>query len=139
MISKIRHINQAADSATCGQTTLAMILGKTTEEVCKLMGKKSGTRTVDLIKILDKEKIRVKNRKLKLISKKNKLPSYAILHLRPIGKTKSYWGHWSVLQDGMVYDPATQYEGPTPLEVYLPNLKDDGVKITSFIELDRGE
>ncbi len=131
----LKHVNQAEGSSTCGQTSLAMLLGKTTEEVCNLMGKKAGTKTSDLIRVLDMESIRVKNRKLKIISKKNKLPKYAVLHLRPIKKIKEYWGHWSILYDEMVYDPGPYITCAMPLASYNKMNLGNGIKVVSFVEL----
>lgn len=132
----MKFINQEVGSSTCGQTTLAILAGKTTGEICELMGKYGGTRTVDLIKVLDKLGIKVKNRKLKRVSKNNPLPSFAIISLRPIEKQKSYWGHWALLRDFVVYDPMPKYKTSRPLENYLRIIKRTNMQITSFIEIE---
>ena len=132
----MKFINQEVGSSTCGQTTVAMLAGKTTGEICELMGKYGRTRTVDLIKVLDKLGIKVKNRKLKRVSKNNHLPSFAIISLRPIEKQKSYWGHWALLRDFVVYDPMPSYKKLRNLGDYLKIAKRKNMKITSFIEIE---
>lgn len=134
-MNRLKYINQAVGSSTCGQTTLAMLLSKTTEEVCEMMKMGGGTRTKDLIRVLDMAKVEVKNRRLKVVSMKTQVPAYAILHLRGVGKTKKYWGHWSLLKEGFVYDPGTIFTEEIPYLTYLARNKADGVKIASFIEL----
>lgn len=131
----MKYLNQAVDSRTCGQTTLAIFLEKSTEEICEIMGKTGGTRTSDVLRVLDHFNIKVGSRKLTLLSKKNPLPERAIFHIRPAIKIKSFWGHWSLVYDGYVYDPRPMFTGPSPTDVYLANMPNMGEKITSFLEL----
>jgi len=143
----MRYLNQKPNSSTCGQTCLAMITGYSVDEVCKLIGNRGGTRTCELVNFLEMECIVLMGRRLKRMTPKitylpmsehstfPPMPKFAILHLRPAKKQKKYWGHWAVLKNGKVYDPATVYIGPTPLAVYIQGLAEIGSKITSYLEL----
>lgn len=115
----MQRIQQPTDT-TCGQTCVAMIVDRTVDEVCELMGKKGKTRSKDLVKVLQHFKfdcspsIRV--------NQQTKFPPLAILKLRhPTDKT---WSHWVVRKDGNDYDPSSE----VCALAY-------GWKLTSFIEV----
>lgn len=126
---------QAPHSRTCGQTTLAILLDSTTEDICSIMGKSGGTRTADILRVLDHFGVETKSRKLTVSSKKNPLPDRSIIHIRPAKNVGFYWAHWALNYDGLIYDPRPLYSGPTPTDAYLANMSSVGEKMASFLEL----
>ncbi len=106
---------------TCGQACIAMIAGKSIEEVIKDMKTDGPVSIGQLMEILDKYGIAHAERN-KRISKKNPVPApFSILTVH----TNGGYTHWSLLYDGKYYDPEFGLiEGE-----YLHG------KITSFLEI----
>jgi len=115
---------QDPQSSTCGQTCIAMLLRlSSVDEACKLIGKKGGTRTKDLVKALrahgwtcSTKRVRLRPRAL--------LPQRAILFAYPKGRRKKCWRHWIIIWEGSSYDPS--FGRDTNLGIY---------DITSYIEI----
>ena len=107
--------------STCGQACIAMITGKSVEEVIKDMKTDGPTSIGQLIEILDFYGIRHAE-KNKRISKKNPVPyEYSILTVH----TNAGYTHWAVLCDNRYFDPEFGLiEGE-----YIHG------KITSFLEI----
>lgn len=107
--------------STCGQACIAMIAGKSIEEVIKDMKTDGATSIGQLIQILDFYGVRHAE-KNKRISKKNPVPyEYSILTVH----TNAGYTHWALLYDGQYFDPEFGViEGE-----YIHG------KITSFLEI----
>lgn len=85
----------------CGQACIAMIAGKTVEEVIKDMKTSGPTSIGQLIEILDFYGIKHAERNTR-ISKKNPTPyDFSILTVH----TNDGYTHWTLLYDGKYYDP----------------------------------
>lgn len=106
---------------TCGQACIAMITGKSIEEVIKDMKTDGSTSIGQLIEILDFYGIKHAERN-KRISKKNPVPyEYSILTVH----MDAGYTHWVLLYDKKYYDPEFGLmEGEYPHG-----------KITSFLEI----
>lgn len=86
---------------TCGQACIAMIAGKTVEEVIKDMKTSGPTSIGQLIEALDFYGIKHAERNTR-ISKKNPVPhEFSIL----TAHTNNGYTHWTLLYDGKYYDP----------------------------------
>lgn len=106
---------------TCGQACIAMITGKSVEEVIKDMKTNGPTSIGQLMEILDRYGVRHGERN-KRISKKNPAPyrcSILTVH------TNGGYTHWAVFLDGQYFDP----------EFGLINGEYTHGKITSFLEI----
>lgn len=106
---------------TCGQACIAMIAGKSVEEVIKDMKTDTATSIGQLIEILDFYGIRHAERN-KRISKKNPVPyerSILTVHMN------AGYTHWVLLYDNKYYDP----------EFGLIKGEYTHGKITSFLEI----
>lgn len=87
--------------STCGQACIAMITGKSINEVIKDMKTDGPTSIGQLIEILDFYGIKHAE-KNKRISKKNPIPyKYSILTVH----TNEGYTHWTLLYDNKYYDP----------------------------------
>lgn len=106
---------------TCGQACIAMIAGKSVDEVIKDMKTDGATSIGQLIEILDYYGIRHAE-KNKRISKKNPVPyKYSILTVH----TDAGYTHLTLLYDDKYYDP----------EFGLIEGEYTHGKITSFLEI----
>ena len=86
---------------TCGQACIAMIAGKTVEEVIKDMKTNGPTSIGQLIEALDFYGIKHAERNTR-ISKKNPVPhEFSILTVH----TNNGYTHWALLFNGKYYDP----------------------------------
>ncbi len=86
---------------TCGQACIAMIAGKSIEEVIKDMKTSGPTSIGQLIEILDFYGIKHAERNTR-ISKKNPVPyRFSILTVH----TNAGYTHWTLLCDNKYYDP----------------------------------
>ena len=110
---------------TCGQACIAMIAGKSVEEVIRDMKTDAATSIGQLTEALDHYGIRHAERN-KRISKKNPVPyAYSILTVH----MNAGYTHWVLLYDGRYYDPELGLiEGEYPHG-----------RITSFLEIYAGE
>lgn len=86
---------------TCGQACIAMITGKSIEEVIKDMRTSGPTSIGQLIEILDHYGVKHAEKNTR-ISKKNPAPyPYSILTVH----TNVGYTHWALLFGGKYYDP----------------------------------
>ncbi len=86
---------------TCGQACIAMIAGKTVEEVITDMKTNGPTSIGQLIEALDFYGIKHAERNTR-ISKKNPVPhEFSILTVH----TNNGYTHWTLMYDGKYYDP----------------------------------
>lgn len=131
----MKYINQGFDNNLCGQTSLAMIANVSIDEACKAIGKRGLTETKDLVRGLMKLQVGFNECRLKILKRNINLPKFALLLMRPIKKQKKYWGHWAVLKDGKIYDPADYHDGPLSIQEYVTTVSSYNIKISSFLEL----
>lgn len=90
---------------TCGQTCIAMLSGKTEQEIINLVGHSRGTKTKEIVTALNT--LNIKNsEKLIRISNKNQLPKIAIIKALPVSRKKSIgnW-HWVLRYEPKLFDP----------------------------------
>ncbi len=86
---------------TCGQTCVAMISSQTVDDVCKVMGRKGGTHTRDLIKALSFYGFACGDRLIRM-NQHTVLPALAIVKVKhPTEK----WTHWAVWRGNKFLDP----------------------------------
>lgn len=86
---------------TCGQACIAMITGKTVEEVIKDMKTSGPTSIGQLMEILDFYRVKHAERNIR-ISKKNPTPyECSILTVH----TNAGYTHWTLFYDNKYYDP----------------------------------
>lgn len=121
-----KWIRQEPGKNNCGQIAVAVITGKTVEEVSKVIGKKGCTKTKDLIKALRHFGYNCPNK-----CKKMSRPRLGIGQLHDTNR-KSGW-HWIVVDgnqtfDGIWGDPnGYVYMWPSTFNItsYLPITKRD--------------
>ena len=88
-------------ATACGQACVAMITGKTVDEVIRDMKTDEPTSIGQLMEILDRYGISHAQRNVR-ISKKNPVPHpHSILTVH----TTAGYTHWTLLWDGKYYDP----------------------------------
>lgn len=86
---------------TCGQACVAMIAGKSLDEVVRDMKTDGPTSIGQLIEALDRYGIPHAERNLR-VSKKNPQPApFSLLTVH----THAGYTHWALLHDGRYYDP----------------------------------
>ena len=101
-------------STNCGQTCVAMITGKSIDEIEFVLGHPGGTRTADLKKLLATYGFKTGARR-ELWKWGERLPDLCILNMQIIGIKNCT--HWAVYHDGYVYDPAHK-DGRDGLSAY---------------------
>lgn len=94
----IKYIKEP-DSLQCGQAVLAMLTGKSVEEIIDVVGTERETKLKDMFDCLDKFAIEYDSKRKQAFCK-NDLPRVCILSL----ETPRCW-HWSLYADGVFYDP----------------------------------
>lgn len=100
----IKHRYQP-NNKTCGQTSMAMVLGITPEEAIKLYGHNNATYHSEHIKILKSKGYDVDEKFTKVDNrKKYELPKLCIVRVSKAGKRI---GHMIVHYKGKFYDPST--------------------------------
>jgi len=119
MTFSVKPLLQPDETGMCGQTCVAMAAGVSLAEASAACGvsvlRVAGTDADDLTRGLRALGLKVGkyvnylNRKTRL----KHLPKFAILS---ITDTASRWGHWVLLKDGYVFDPA--FGWPMPVHVY---------------------
>lgn len=92
---------QQPTRTTCGQTCVAMLVGRPVDEVCTVMGRKGKTSTRDLINGLRHYGLSCGDR-LARYNKNTVLPPLAILRLK---HPQENYTHWVLHKDGENFDP----------------------------------
>ena len=115
----------------CGQNAVAMISGRPLMEIKTKIGKRGGTKTSHLAKVLREYGFLV--------------PDKCISHTRTIGtpdlclaqlRREGYSGwHWIAIETGIVYDG--NRSGPMLLGDYIQYQKTQGWRITSYLPVSR--
>lgn len=95
---KIRYIHEPTD-LQCGQAVLAMVLGKTVDEIVEYLGNDRETTLKEMKTTLREFGINISDERCSVINK-NDLPGLCLLSL----ETPRCW-HWSLYYNGIFYDP----------------------------------
>jgi hypothetical protein len=98
LVKKPVHIFEP-DPLQCGQSVLAMLSGKTVEEIINLCGTERETTLADMKRVLKLCEISFDENRVQ-VERKEDLPEIAILSL----ETPKCW-HWSLYFEGVFYDP----------------------------------
>ena len=96
------------DPLQCGQAVLAMLTGKTVDEMIAAAGTERETTLADMFSVLEKEGITVVRQRIP-VNDRSELPDVCILSL----ETPRCW-HWSLYADGVFYDPEHGILGDFP-------------------------
>ncbi|WP_294752093.1 hypothetical protein [uncultured Ruminococcus sp.] len=95
---KIDYIHEPTD-LQCGQAVLAMVLGKTPEYICSLLGNDRETDLKEMKQTFRAHGVWISDERKQAESKED-LPPLALLSL----ETPRCW-HWSLYCEGTFYDP----------------------------------
>ncbi len=87
------------DPLQCGQAVLAMLTGKTVDEIIELCGTERETTLADMKRVLEDLGIVMEGQRIAVTDKAD-LPEIALLSL----ETPKCW-HWSLYFEGRFYDP----------------------------------
>ena len=98
MLKKIEHIFEPTP-LQCGQAVLAMLTGKTVDEIIKICGTEKETTLKQMLDTLTYYGIEF-SRERREVKVKEELPRVALLSL----ETPRCW-HWSLYSNGTFYDP----------------------------------
>ncbi len=94
----INYIHEPTD-LQCGQAVLAMVLGKTPEYICSLLGNDRETDLREMKQTFRAHGFFVSDER-RQVQHREELPPLALLSL----ETPRCW-HWSLYCDGTFYDP----------------------------------
>lgn len=94
----VKYIHEPTD-LQCGQAVLAMLLGKTPEEICNFLQNDRETTLREMQLVLETNGVRFSRERRQAFLKAD-LPKIALLSL----ETPRCW-HWSLYADGVFYDP----------------------------------
>ena len=94
----VEYIHEPTD-LQCGQAVLAMLLGKTPEEICIFLQNDRETTLREMQLVLEANGVRFSRERRQAFTKED-LPKIALLSL----ETPRCW-HWSLFADGVFYDP----------------------------------
>lgn len=97
-MKEIIYIHEPTD-LQCGQAVLAMVLGMSAEEVCRLLDNYRETTLKEMRSFLMDHGVWVSDVRVQ-VSEKEELPPLCMLSL----ETPRCW-HWSLYADGTFYDP----------------------------------
>ena len=94
----IRYIHEPTD-LQCGQAVLAMVLGKTVDEIVEYLGNERETTLKEMKTMLREFGVSISDERYPVVDKKD-LPEMCLLSL----ETPRCW-HWSLYCSGTFYDP----------------------------------
>ena len=95
---QIRYIREPTD-LQCGQAVLAMLLGKSADEIVRIIGNERETTLREMTSTLRAHGVQISDVRLSAESKSD-LPDVCLLSL----ETPRCW-HWSLFCGGVFYDP----------------------------------
>lgn len=98
LVKEVKYIKEPND-LQCGQAVLAMLCGKTVEEIVAEVGTTRETTLKKMFDCLQNNGISIKSERISVM-KKEQLPKVCILSL----ETPRCW-HWSLYFNGVFYDP----------------------------------
>ena len=94
----IRYIHEPTD-LQCGQAVLAMVLGKTAEEIADYLSNDRETTLAEMKRTFTEHGVKISDKRI-AVQDKQELPPLCLLSL----ETPRCW-HWSLYCDGTFYDP----------------------------------
>lgn len=94
----IEYIHEPTD-LQCGQAVLAMVLGKTVDEIVTFLQNDRETTIAEMKKTFREHGVHISDERI-AVQKKEQLPPLCLLSL----ETPRCW-HWSLYADGTFYDP----------------------------------
>lgn len=95
----IKYLKQPEESKQCGQYSLAMAIGKTVDEICSVINKKSSTHNTDIYKALNHYGIEYKWSRC---SKSKPIPDNSIVKIGFEGFKST---HFTYFKNNTFYDP----------------------------------
>ena len=98
MPQNITYIHEPTD-LQCGQAVLAMILGKSVDEIIDFLSNDRETTLKEMKRTLSAHNVRFSDSRIE-VSDKSQLPDFCFLSL----ETPRCW-HWSLYHNGTFYDP----------------------------------
>ena len=98
LVEKVKYIHEPTD-LQCGQAVLAMLSGKSVDEIIALTSTDRETNLKQMFAALDELGIRY-IRERRQVENKAQLPKVCVLSL----ETPRCW-HWSLYFNGVFYDP----------------------------------
>jgi hypothetical protein len=98
MTDTIRYVHEPTD-LQCGQAVLAMLTGRTTEEICAELGNARETTLKEIREYLNAYGFRISEKRIP-VADRTELPGLCLLSL----ETPRCW-HWSLYRKGVFYDP----------------------------------
>lgn len=98
IVERVEYLHEPTD-LQCGQAVLAMLLGKTVDEIIDLTNTERETTLRQMLGTLDTFGIKYNPNRIE-IKDKSQLPAVCILSL----ETPRCW-HWSLYFKGVFYDP----------------------------------
>ena len=94
----IEYIHEPTD-LQCGQAVLAMVLGKTVDEIVTFLQNDRETTLAEMKRTFREHGVHISDERI-AVQKKEQLPPLCLLSL----ETPRCW-HWSLYADGTFYDP----------------------------------
>lgn len=94
----IEYIHEPTD-LQCGQAVLAMVLGKTVDEIVTFLQNDRETTLAEMKRTFREHGVQISDERI-AVQKKEHLPPLCLLSL----ETPRCW-HWSLYADGTFYDP----------------------------------
>lgn len=98
LVNNIKYLHEP-DDLQCGQAVLAMVLGKSVDEIIEYLGNEKETNLKEMKKVLRDFGVKISDERCS-VSDKNELPELCLLSL----ETPRCW-HWSLYCNGIFYDP----------------------------------
>ena len=120
LIEKPQYVHEPTD-LQCGQAVLAMLSGKTVDEIIALVGTERETTLKQMFDALTALEIAFEPERIP-VNQKSELPKIAILSL----ETPRCW-HWSLYFDGTFYDPehGVMHDFPETKRKYYWKIKEN--------------
>lgn len=123
----IHYIHEPTD-LQCGQAVLAMLLGKTAQEICSVLGNDRETDLKQMKRMLTDSGVKFSEKRIAVTAKED-LPECALLSL----ETPRCW-HWSLYAEGTFYDPEHGVLTDFPQSARRYYWKIDPASLPTFIE-----
>lgn len=127
----MKHIFQPPGSSLCGQTCVAMIAGVSLEESIAAFGKRSGTRTKEVVAALRKLGVNCGDPPLMRLREPwrlTNLPETCIVKMHFDGSKTTHWAIW---HNKRFYDPDERGHQSLYENIAYPS----GVRITSYLPI----
>lgn len=97
-MTDIEYIHEPTD-LQCGQAVLAMVLGKTVDEIVKFLDNDRETTLAEMKRAFREHCVYISDERI-AVQRKEQMPPLCLLSL----ETPRCW-HWSLYADGTFYDP----------------------------------